>query len=691
MQRFVRLLAFVGVILLSALSFNISAQTCTPSAGTTIFFINGVYNNTRDSALESLYALENYTSGSNGASIYDFELAYNPGNGYVSDLIEAAGQKYGANLDLATFTLWFTGEAVPAAIDAAYSKDIGLPTLQKFLPPYTTAEVLQQHILQYRAAIASGKKIVAVAHSQGNFFANAAVESQGNSLTFAEALSFTIVSVANPDNHIATNVRSRGPVTLTEDQVLEGLVVIGMPAEYSNGYANTPNGDAVKHRFNLSYLQQGYDSSVSRTGPLNSLQAILSRISDADSATVFPKCPSDTQAADGDFAAWSFFSFVTDDPYTATPGPGTSSGTVTRNTTGGNPGAYLATALTMTYGDTIWTGGIKTDFQYNPASSGAIGTVSVSADVTMFSAGATAWQLVIEQGGKRYYSFPLGAFTGAWTTVTRVGLTAANFDTNPWAGNPGVLPDGVRPDFGPAALPIKFGFMVGNRLPGPGTATANHGIDNFAVTITKGIAFTDNFDRQNGVVGNDWTNMTDNVGGALVISANKLTAPGPNGRAGIYRRIGLTMPVAASATITQENGFYGYLLNRYTTGFLFGSSTNSTSGYGVYFSRGDSNYTDSAIVLMLNGAQAGIVSLPANLQFGASLNVTATYNPTDGSVSGTVLVGATSFPYSFPPLAAARATVLPGTNFGIDQGFPGANSPPLTLPTIDNFSLVSGG
>ena len=104
--------------------------------------------------------------------------------------------------------------------------------------------------------------------------------------------------------------------------------------------------------------------------------------------------------SDGDFSAWSSFYFVTDDPYVANPGPNTSSGTATRVSTGGNPDSYLQVLHTFTTGDTIWTGGIKNDYTYNPAIDGAIGTLSVTADIRQITnLGSTAWQLVVEQGG----------------------------------------------------------------------------------------------------------------------------------------------------------------------------------------------------------------------------------------------------------------------------------------------------
>ena len=193
-----------------------------------------------------------------------------------------------------------------------------------------------------------------------------------------------------------------------------------------------------------------------------------------------------TLIQDGDFVDWSSFSFVTDDPFVAGSPPNSSNGNAVTVATGGNPGAFLQATHTMTYGDTIWTGGIKTDFSYNTAVDGAIDFLSVTADLLHPSAGATAWQLVIQQEGQRYYSFPFGAFShnNSWLTATASNLVATDFDTNPWAGNGGIIADGNQPDFGSAAMPLQFGFMFGNGLTSYGTLTNTLGLDNFSVSST---------------------------------------------------------------------------------------------------------------------------------------------------------------------------------------------------------------
>jgi hypothetical protein len=131
--------------------------------------------------------------------------------------------------------------------------------------------------------------------------------------------------------------------------------------------------------------------------------------------------------SDGDFNSWSSFSFVTDDPTVVAPGPGTSTGSAATVSTGGNPGAYLSLTETFTTGDTIWTGGIKTDYTYDPATQGALTSLGVQVDLRDPTPGGTAWLLVVSQGGKRYYSVPFNAYSSnsAWASFSDNDLTSA--------------------------------------------------------------------------------------------------------------------------------------------------------------------------------------------------------------------------------------------------------------------------
>jgi hypothetical protein len=190
---------------------------------------------------------------------------------------------------------------------------------------------------------------------------------------------------------------------------------------------------------------------------------------------------------DGDFSSWVPFSFVTDDPAITDPGPATSSGTATRVTSGGNPGAYYEANHTFTTGDGVVTGGIKTDFEYDPATQGPLKNLAVSASLLHTPKGSSAWQFVIEQDGRRYYSFPYAVFeaNAAWARVKKTNLNARNFDTNSLAGIGGVQPDGNSPNLTGSGGRIRFGFAFSNTVTnGVDTLTNQLGLDNFLVSTS---------------------------------------------------------------------------------------------------------------------------------------------------------------------------------------------------------------
>jgi hypothetical protein len=108
-----------------------------------------------------------------------------------------------------------------------------------------TVADLGRHIATYRQAISAGRKVLIVAHSQGNYFANEAYKS--TEVLPSERESLGVVALASPASYVAGN----GPhLTLWEDPI--HFVVPGsLPFNETNG-ALIPRWDY--HDFELSYL-----------------------------------------------------------------------------------------------------------------------------------------------------------------------------------------------------------------------------------------------------------------------------------------------------------------------------------------------------------------------------------------------------------------------------------------------------
>ncbi len=278
--RFIALLiSFAAIVSFAQRS---AAAECPESGLTTVFYVNGVWNLSEEDADDarrtlSVLATQSFT---NDWPTIDYVTEYNPSDGYIGDLIESADQalsgtnwtnfwRFAYGLDPAP--LWF--RLLSTKLIGAYSSILKI----NFQP------VLDNQIKDYKGAISKGRKVVVVAHSQGNFFANEAVKQ----LSVAELRSFAIVSVANPDSLVATNVAPHiivPPVTLVEDLIVESVSAVrlleGLAPAMAPTTTNLPatSADWSGHEFIATYLQGSYPAwqrNSSRTKIIDHLVAAV--------------------------------------------------------------------------------------------------------------------------------------------------------------------------------------------------------------------------------------------------------------------------------------------------------------------------------------------------------------------------------------------------------------------------------
>jgi hypothetical protein len=118
---------------------------------------------------------------------------------------------------------------------------------------------LKEHVTTYKTKIAEGKKVLLVAHSQGNLFGNQAY----SLLNSREQQSFGMVSVANVDSNV---LGADFPyTTLDSDKVILALIAaqIALPskpmAPNTENQANESAG-SLGHFFIRSYMADGSNS-----------------------------------------------------------------------------------------------------------------------------------------------------------------------------------------------------------------------------------------------------------------------------------------------------------------------------------------------------------------------------------------------------------------------------------------------
>jgi hypothetical protein len=268
------------VISLVFLKQIVLAATCPDDAATTtVFYVNGV-NNDPKKAHDSQVALEENLNAATQPDCFTVALAYNHNELLFNDFFQSARQV----LSLDAETLWdFWFKPIIATIP--FGEKFADFTLSIDLASYVIDADLRKHVNDYKEEINNKRrKVVAVAHSQGNLYALQAY----NLLSSVEKNSFRTVSVATP----ASSVPGNGPhTTLFEDFIY--LVPGALGPNVSNGNCGSP---WACHAFMESYL------SGSKSGS-QIIDAILRPIS----ITPIPRFYNITQIA---HSGGSFFNIL---------------------------------------------------------------------------------------------------------------------------------------------------------------------------------------------------------------------------------------------------------------------------------------------------------------------------------------------------------------------------------------------
>jgi len=211
---------------------------------TNIFFGNGMFNNHHD-ADSDLVELEDRlrTEGNLSEEGWAFELSYNHDEEAYS-LIEVFRQRMGDQT--ASYWRWLGNlEMAPDWFQSATrSVASGFDLLESIVD-----EDLRQHIQRYEGLLMEGNRVLVVAHSQGNLYANAAHTRLADKGLPMDA--FGVVSVANP----ASRVAGDGPYfTLVNDMVIHAVSLLFPNTLSPNVENNIDYTDWTHHSFIDSYL-----------------------------------------------------------------------------------------------------------------------------------------------------------------------------------------------------------------------------------------------------------------------------------------------------------------------------------------------------------------------------------------------------------------------------------------------------
>ncbi len=251
-----------GGLLLTETSF---ASICDEKE-TVVFFGNGAKSLKRD-AYDSIESIKKRLEAillPEEFEVIEFDIAYNDTHTLPLDLLESSVQILTGNISgfwrffwkLAPVPDWFADKFILLSSVLEYSALV-------------TTDSLKDHVNTYRTAIAEGKKVLLVAHSQGNLFGNQAY----NLLAPNEKLSFGMVSVANVDNNVLGDSTAGATyTTLSDDKIISALIAIQLNLPTSPMNPNTENltvsEDSWGHLFIDSYMVEGSVSEMQITGDI---------------------------------------------------------------------------------------------------------------------------------------------------------------------------------------------------------------------------------------------------------------------------------------------------------------------------------------------------------------------------------------------------------------------------------------
>lgn len=283
MRRLVAALALLAATPSSALANCLVAGS--GGTVTSVYFSNGMFGDEPAVRLNRLAleeAYKNSLEARHPGSTFIFRMAYNTGDG-VGDLVEVVRQKLD-ELRLAqegrpTPTqllgwllaqvpyeeigrIWRAITRVGRRITSGQVDEIrdALASEWRRVWEEDSYSAPEGHVVQYEAALQTGERVIVVAHSQGNFFANEAIQEASDRRPQC-ARSIAAVGVATPASSPANE--ASGYVTAEDDVVINFARAVFphvLPGNVDNQTGEPDERDSLRHYFYESYFAEGLES-----------------------------------------------------------------------------------------------------------------------------------------------------------------------------------------------------------------------------------------------------------------------------------------------------------------------------------------------------------------------------------------------------------------------------------------------
>lgn len=247
-----------------------------------LYFGNGVWT-TSDDAFESVLSIQTRLKESMTSlsfSTMTVDVAYNRSSSKFGDVAETAGQILGAewpSLLMAHLSgLSRLGRFVLSPFKKPLNEALAQKASEAFLTTELSREDIASFVTRYTTDIGQGRKVVVVAHSQGNIFANRSFRE----LSSSQKDSFAVIPVASPDSVVEASYI--GHVTFFSDIVisavqalraLSGLPLAPLPNDHLVEVApfeDVPDG----HRFLPYYLTDTSSTQFILNGVISSFSSL---------------------------------------------------------------------------------------------------------------------------------------------------------------------------------------------------------------------------------------------------------------------------------------------------------------------------------------------------------------------------------------------------------------------------------
>lgn len=239
--------------MLSRLCFGLVAAVCLSGAmasvkETAVVFVNGM-NNSFDDAIANTQVLKQRIGQNGSGRGFVYGNAYNATNGFFQDLWQVFKQK-GQEGDASGFWRLLDGGQVQPGWMSEALRDRYVAELKKSVAPE-----LPEHLKYYRQHLGAERKLVLVAHSQGNLYANISHNILiGESKTAVDKVS--TVAVASPASRLIPGATY---LTSSADTVIGALRLVQSVLPSNRDLGFHPFKDFLGHSFAKIYMDNGLD------------------------------------------------------------------------------------------------------------------------------------------------------------------------------------------------------------------------------------------------------------------------------------------------------------------------------------------------------------------------------------------------------------------------------------------------